>query len=133
MFQAFKWIKPEDSENLTKILKHDKRTTWKHVFFWFKYTQKILETLLLNFLIKKQTMRYEFYSLLNPYNDIKLLISMSFGLLWKAVSLAIILQFLIFIFYPERSFVVFCFLACIYLVCIYECSLKEVQTWRTKL
>ena len=25
--KAFKWIKPEDSENLTKIPKHDKRTS----------------------------------------------------------------------------------------------------------
>ena len=26
-FKAFKWIKPEDSENLTKIQKHDKGTS----------------------------------------------------------------------------------------------------------
>ena len=26
-FNAFKWIKPEDFENLTKILKHDNRTS----------------------------------------------------------------------------------------------------------
>ena len=35
-FNAFKWIKPEDSEHLTKIPKHDKRTSlfkgyFKHV------------------------------------------------------------------------------------------------------
>ena len=29
-FKAFKWIKPEDSENLTKIPKHDKQTSLKH-------------------------------------------------------------------------------------------------------
>ena len=28
-FKAFKWIKSEDSENLTKIPKHDKRTSLK--------------------------------------------------------------------------------------------------------
>ena len=26
-FKAFKWIKPEDSENLTRNTKHDKRTS----------------------------------------------------------------------------------------------------------